>query len=91
MATIILFLDNSLINHAIGISLTTVLLKILKDIFSLAQRASHNHIGQLSIGFINSLKQCKCRLFELGSPVLNWILLSTLLHNLKDAYKSFGA
>ena len=39
--------------------------------------------------FIDSLKQCKQRLQKMGSPVPNWILSSTLLHNLGDAYKSF--
>ena len=39
--------------------------------------------------FIDSLKQYEQRLREMGSPRPNWILSSMLLHNLKDAYKSF--
>ena len=39
--------------------------------------------------FIDSFKQCEQRLQKMGSPVPNWILSSMLLHNLRDAYKSF--
>ena len=39
--------------------------------------------------FIDSLKQCKQCLQKMGSPVFNWILSSTLLHNLRDVYKRF--
>ena len=39
--------------------------------------------------FIDSLKQCKQQLQEMGLLVSNWILSLILLHNLKDAYESF--
>ena len=100
MATIILLLDNSLIDHAISISLAKTLWKTLKDLFTLQgftachllhkELATTTLANSKSVGdFINSLKQCKQCLQEMGSPVPNWILSSTLPHNLGDAYKSF--
>ena len=100
MATIILLLDNSLINHIIGISLAKIIWKTLKDLFSLqgftARYLLHKKLATMmlanskSIGdFINSLKQCKQCLQEIGLPVPNWILLLALLHNLRNAYERF--
>ena len=99
MATIILLLDNSLIDHAIGISSGKTLCKTFKDLFSLQgftkRHLLHKELATTTLAnfksvrdFINSLKQCKQCLREIDSSVPNWILLSTLLHNLGDAYKN---
>ena len=85
MATIILFLDNSLIDHAIGISSAKTLWKTLKDLFSLqgftARHLLHKELAttmlansKLVRNFIDSLKQGKKRLQEMSSPVPNWML-----------------
>ena len=100
VVTIILSLDNSLINHAIGITSAKELWRILKDLFSLqgftARYLLHKKLvtttlaNSKSVGdFVDSLKQCEQRLQKMGSPVPNWILLFTLLHNFGDSYKSF--
>ena len=70
VTTIILLLDNSLINHIIGISLAKTLWKTFKDRFSLqgfmARHLLHKKLATTilantkSVGdFIDSLKQCK--------------------------------
>ena len=100
MATIILLLDNSLIDYDIDISLAKTLWKTLKDLFSLQNFTAHYLLHKelttttlanfKSVGnFIGNLKRCEQCLREMSSPVPNWILSSTLLHNLKDTYKSF--
>ena len=82
VATIILSLDNSFINYAIGIFLAKVLWKTLKNLFSLqgftACHLSHKELvttilanSKLVENFIDSFKQCKCRLCKTGSPVPN--------------------
>ena len=92
MATIILLLANSLIDHAIGISSAKTLWKTVKDFFSLqsftTRHLLHKELAITTLAnfkliedFIDSLKRCKQRLQKIGSPVPNWILSSTLLHN----------
>ena len=100
VATIILLLDNSLIDQAISIILAKELWRTLKDLFSLQGFTAHYLLhkelvttilaNSKSVGdFVDSLKQCEQRLQEMGLLVPNWILSSTFLHNLGNSYKSF--
>ena len=73
VATIILSLDNSLIDHGIGITSAKELWKTLKDLFSLqgftARYLLHKELVTTTLAnckcvrdFVDSLKQCKQRL-----------------------------
>ena len=83
-----------------SIILAKELWRTLKDLFSLQGFTAHYLLhkelvtttlaNSKAVGdFVDSLKQCKQHLQEIGLPVPNWILSSTLLHNLSNSYKSF--
>ena len=101
VAMIFLSLDNSLIDHVIGITSVKKLWRTLKNLFSLqgftACYLLHKELVTTTLvnsksvgGFVDSFKRCKKCQQKMGSPVPDWILLSILLHNLKDSFKMYA-
>ncbi len=99
-ATIILTLDDAILEHAKRATTAKELWEPLKELFSLAGFSAHHLLLQGLVKtsleshgsvteFVEAVKRQGCQLKELDLTVPDWIFVSVLLHGLGDTYEVF--
>ncbi len=100
LATIVLAMDDSLLDHASGATTARELWKTLKDLYSMKGFTAKYLLlkGLMSTTlssspsaeeFARSIKRFNQRLLNMGAKVENWVLVAVLLHNLGQPYDGF--